>query len=314
MTALRLLRSPALSRSTVDRMEPLRNDAHRLARCWRSALVVVVDAQGRTPVGEDGAGGQRLALRPATTLGDSVPPDGVLLGEQDGAAYWAVPGEPAPSDESGWVDLRACGAELDDTGAGLLTTAVAVLGWHAANLFCGLDGSPTDPVRAGWARACRAHGHEEYPRTDPAVICLVHDGADHVLLARQPTWPAGRYSVLAGFVEAGESLEACVVREAFEEVGVRVRDIGYLGSQAWPFPRSIMVGFSAVADRGSPLRPAHGEIEHARWVGRAELRAALQRGTWTDRAGWGATADAGLLLPGPVSIARAMLDSWAAGG
>src|SRR6185295_293966 len=114
--------------------------------------------------------------------------------------------------------------------------------------------------------------------TDPAVICLVHDGADRVLLARQPVWAPGRFSVLAGFVEAGESLEACVVREIREEVGVDVSEVSYLGSQAWPFPRSLMIGFHALADPAQPLVPADGEIAEAMWVTRDELRAALNHG------------------------------------
>ena len=133
---------------------------------------------------------------------------------------------------------------------------------------------PGPPAGTGCARRS---GHEDYPRTDPAVICLVHDGAERVLLARQPVWPEGRFSVLAGFVEAGESLEACVLREIHEEVGVPVREVSYLGSQAWPFPRSLMVGFQAVADADAPLRPAEGEIAEAMWVTRDELRAALAR-------------------------------------
>ena len=117
------------------------------------------------------------------------------------------------------------------------------------------------------------------------MICLVHDGADRVLLARQPIWPAGRYSVLAGFVEAGESLEACVARECAEEVGVDVHTISYLGSQPWPFPRSLMIGFSAVADPDQPIKLQEGEIEGARWVTRAELREALDAGEWSHRDG-----------------------------
>jgi NAD+ diphosphatase len=132
----------------------------------------------------------------------------------------------------------------------------------------------------------------------------VHDGADQVLIARQPVWPPGRFSVLAGFVEAGESLEACVARELHEEVGAEVTDIRYLGSQAWPFPRSLMIGFHALADPTVPLRPADGEIAEAKWITRAELRAALAHGDWGARAP--------LLLPGRVSIARSMLESWAA--
>ena len=176
--------------------------------------------------------------------------------------------------------------------------------------FCPEDGSPTRPANAGWHRHCEAHGHEQYPRTDPAVICLVHDGGTgpsaRVLLARQPTWPEGRFSVLAGFVEAGASLEACVVREIHEEVGVRVRDLHYLGSQSWPFPRSLMIGFHAVADPDAPLVPADGEIAEAHWATQADLQRALDAGDWSGR------SDAPFLLPGRVSIARTMLESWAA--
>ena len=139
------------------------------------------------------------------------------------------------------------------------------------------------------------------------MICLVHDGADRVLLARQPVWPEGRFSVLAGFVEAGESLEACVLREIHEEVGVPVRDITYLGSQAWPFPRSLMVGFQALADVDAPLRPARGR-DRGGDVGdpRRSCGMPLRRATGRARA-----RDA---LPGAVSIARAMLEAWAAVG
>jgi NAD+ diphosphatase len=137
---------------------------------------------------------------------------------------------------------------------------------------------------------------------------LVHDdvgvNGENVVLARQPVWPPERYSVLAGFVEAGESLEACVAREIAEEVGVAVSGIRYLGSQPWPFPRSVMVGFTAVAAAGAALKPADGEIEEARWVPRADLRAALDAGGEIE----------GLRLPGPTSIARLMLAGWAATG
>ena len=235
----------------------------------------------------------------------------MLLGEQDGVAYWAVRGKPdvfAGDDPTDWADLRMAGAVLDGMGAGLFVTAVAVLNWHDTARYCSRDGSPTRVAAAGWHRHCEAAGHEEYPRTDPAVICLVHDGgsgdAARVLLARQPVWPIGRFTVLAGFVEAGESLEACVRREIHEEVGVHVRDVAYLGSQAWPFPRSLMLAFEAVADPEAPLAPADGEIAEAMWVTRANVRVALRAGDW------GAT-EAPLLLPGKVSIARSMIESWA---
>jgi NAD+ diphosphatase len=144
----------------------------------------------------------------------------------------------------------------------------------------------------------------------------VHDGADRVLLARQPVWPVGRYSVLAGFVESGESLEACVHREIAEEVGLDVTDVRYLGSQAWPFPRSLMVGFHAIADPDALLVPQEGEIADALWITRDQLRAALARGDWgapEDRDAHERT-DPVVRLPGRVSIARTMLDAWAAVG
>lgn len=298
MSLFELAAPPVLSRSAVLRDEPLRTDTARQVAGWPKARLVVVDERGRTPV-VDSAGGAVLQTRPST--GDTPPEGAVLLGEAEGVAYWAVRGPVEPGEDA--QDLRMVGGLLDALGAGLLTTAVATLTWHDQARFCSRDGSPTHSANAGWHRHCEANGHEEYPRTDPAVICLVHDGEGNVLLARQPMWPPGRFSVLAGFVEAGESLEACVLREIHEEVGVTVREVRYLGSQAWPFPRSLMVGFHALADRDAPLVPADGEIEEAMWVTRAEVRDALGRGDW---AGQGQ-----LLLPGSISIARSMLESWA---
>jgi NAD+ diphosphatase len=324
-----LLDPPVLSRNTVRRDEMQRTDLDAQLRGWSTARLVIVDAEGRTPVEWDGDGppaggwdlmdGSGAHLRTSPTSGDAPTEGAVLLGETDGVAYWAIRGEPeagpngatstaeryaASPDQGDRVDLRTAGSALDALGAGLFVAAAAVLNWHDAAGFCPRDGSPTHPAAAGWMRICEAHGHEEYPRTDPAVICLVHDGADQVLIARQPVWPPGRFSVLAGFVEAGESLEACVARELHEEVGAEVTDIRYLGSQAWPFPRSLMIGFHALADPTVPLRPADGEIAEAKWISRAELRAALAHGDWGARAP--------LLLPGRVSIARSMLESWAA--
>jgi NAD+ diphosphatase len=313
-----LLAPPVLSRSAVLRDEPMRTDVQRQVAGWPAARLVLVDEKGRTPVDWgtagrpedpwDAATREWARLRTRPTSGERPPADAVLLGEADGVAYWAMrPSESA--DDGDWADLRGAGAALDDLGAGLLVGAVAALNWHDAARFCGRDGSPMHPGNAGWHRICEAEGHEDYPRTDPAIICLVHDGADRVLLARGTSWPEGRYSVLAGFVEAGESLEACVLREIHEEVGATVRDICYLGSQAWPFPRSLMVGFHAQADPEVPLVPADGEIAEAMWVTRADVRAALRGG------GWGAEAQRGappLLAPNRVSIARSMLESWAA--
>jgi NAD+ diphosphatase len=335
-----LTEQPVLSRNALDRDENRRADPAWLQETWAKARVVVVDEAGRTPVDwevgpgrsfretdaaawDDAAGRNgQVRTRAGADLAAEPPAEAVLLGERDGVPYWAARGGPAwiAADDPGeWADLRAAGAFLDPLGAGLLTGAVATLNWHDRARFCAVDGTRTRPHAAGWARICE-NGHEEYPRTDPAIICLVHDGADRVLLARQPVWPVGRYSVLAGFVESGESLEACVHREIGEEVGIDVTDVRYLGSQAWPFPRSLMVGFHAVGDPDVPLRPQDGEIADALWITRDRLREALARGDWGSRddtrddAGAPDRTDPVVMLPGTVSIARTMLESWAAAG
>lgn len=307
---------PALSRTAVPRNDLLRDNAAELARLWPSARLLPVDRRGRAPMGRDREM-PVLDFRSTASLGSEPPAGAALLGEQAGVCYWAVRAEPdgpvqegmgwdatlPDTDEPVWQDLRLAGGLLSDEHAGLLTTAVAVLSWHDNAGFCAKCGSRTESKRAGWATHCAGCGREEYPRTDPAVICLVHDGGDQVLLARQPIWPPDRYSVLAGFVEGGESLEACVVREIGEEVGIAVDSVSYLGSQPWPFPRSLMVGFAAIGDPTKPLVPADGEIEKARWVHRDEVRAALANGG----------VGPGLILPGATSIARRMLESWARG-
>ncbi|HEX2133500.1 MAG TPA: NAD(+) diphosphatase [Actinophytocola sp.] len=320
-TPFQLSGPPTLSRSTVDRNEVVRTDEERLDELWSSGRVILLDEKGRTPVGP---GASTLATRPTPAVATERPADALLLGEHEDVGYWALQrpatlreGVASPDSAWGlwtgaaaedgeeWHDLRTVGALLDDTGAGLYTTAVALARWHSRAGHCGRCGAPTQVRNAGWATHCTGCGREEYPRTDPAVICLVHDDAgvngEHVLLARQPIWPPERYSVLAGFVEAGESLEACVAREVAEEVGVEVEGIRYLGSQPWPFPRSIMVGFAAVAPAGATLHPADGEIEEARWFSRAVVRETLAAGGERE----------GLRLPGPASIARLMLNAWA---
>ena len=296
---------PRLSRATVMRDELVRSDPARLRSAWQDGVVIRMDPRGRVAT-HDGA----LVRSKAIELGPDPVVAAVLLGEDAGRDVWAVSVPWLPAPEGGrveTVELRSDGAALGATDAALLATATALLGWHAKAGFCSVCGAPTEPELAGWIRRCVRNGHEEYPRTDPAVICLVHDGADQVLLGRQPSWPPGRFSVLAGFVEAGESLEACVEREISEEVGVAVTDIHYLGSQPWPFPRSIMLGFQATADPSDPVLPRDGEIAEAHWFSRAQVRAALSSGDWTGVAG----GERPLLLPGSVSIARGMLESWA---
>lgn len=299
MTFFELPDTPLLSRTVVERAEELRSDPDALRAGWAGAKVLRVDRRGQARI--DGA---TLVLGEAVDLGPEPVSGAVFLGIVNGHHVWAV----RVLAQTGTVaDLRALGEGFAAADADLMVSAVALLNWHDRAGFSALDGSPTEPSVSGWSRISTATGHEEFPRTDPAIICLVHDGADRVLLARQPVWPERRYSVLAGFVEAGESLEACVVREIREEVGVDVRDVRYLGSQPWPFPRSLMLGFAAVADPEQPLRFLDGEIAEGRWFTRDEVRAALAAGDWSS------PEDAPLLLPGSISIARGMIEGWVNG-
>lgn len=309
-TPFRLRNTPLLSRVGADRADVLRTDVEAATAGWRDALLLRVDRRNQVLI----ADGQ-VVLNKATEIGDKPPEDAVFLGRLgDGRHVWAVRAAlepPADRPDATVLDLRRTGHIFDDVSAQLVATATALLNWHDNAKFSAIDGAPTKPVNGGWSRVNLVNGHEEFPRIDPAVICLVHDdvgvNGERVLLARGAGWPEGSRSVLAGFVEAGESLEACVVREIREEVGVTVRDVRYLGSQPWPFPRSIMLGFAARADRDAPLTLAEGEIEAARWFTREEVRAAFAR-AYEPRA----NGDGGLRLPGNSSIARLMLEAWAA--
>ncbi|WP_353650768.1 NAD(+) diphosphatase [Nakamurella sp. A5-74] len=286
----------------------------RIMASWSSARVLRVSGEQVAVAADDP---DRPAWESSST--DTPPAGAVLLGAVDGVDHFAVPS----ADLADGRSLRELGALVGDDDAGLLTTAVALTLWHGRAGYCSRCGRPTAPDPGGWSRRC-ADDHQEFPRTDPAVIVLVHDGADRMVLARQPVWAPGRYSVLAGFVEAGESMENTVRREMFEEVGARVDHIRYLGSQPWPFPRSLMIGFVARADPSFPLRPQDGEIEDARWVTRAEVREILARSGWGAGAEPAATPNGSrpdapvatdrIELPSSISIARRMIEGWAAVG
>ncbi|MCK0117400.1 NAD(+) diphosphatase [Isoptericola sp. S6320L] len=253
----------------------------------------------------------RAALLPAAGL-----PDGLwlFLGESDGAAHLALvlpetDDPPPPAGAQGWAGLRdVAQGQVDALAAGdlaarlvhgLAVEAVALAGWHATHRRCGRCGEPTAVVQAGWARHCPVDARETYPRTDPAVIMAVVDDADRLLLGHAATWPEGRFSTLAGFVEAGEGLEDTVRREVAEETGVVVGtapgDVVYRASQAWPFPASLMLGFRARAV-GTAVQTDDEEVTEARWFTRAELAAAASAGE--------------VSLPGRHSIARALIEEW----
>ncbi len=300
-----LNRVPLLSRVGADRADRLRTDVDAAIAGWAGAALLRVDRRNRVLIA-----GRRVVLGAAVEFAAAPPDDAVFLGRlDDGRHVWAVRADPVeqPGVAATMLDLRATGEIFDDASAQLVTCAIALLNWHERARFSAIDGAPMRPDRGGWARVDPVSGREEFPRIDPAVICLVHDDADAVVLARQAGWPERMFSLLAGFVEAGESFETCVAREVHEEVGLAVRDIRYLGSQPWPFPRSLMVGFHAVADPAQPFAFHDGEIVEAAWFSRAQVRAALAAGDWRS----GADAPTGLLLPGSISIARTIIESWA---
>lgn len=200
-------------------------------------------------------------------------------------------------DETRWEGLRELATVASDRDTGILTEALAILNWHASHQNCPRCGAGTVVEDGGWTRRCPVDGSQIFPRTDPAVIVLVTDSDDRILLGSNAMWENNRYSLLAGFVEPGESLEAAVLREMHEESGLRVTDPVYLGSQPWPFPASIMCGFTArLADGqdGHDMIPDGEEILDLRWFSRDELRASLDS----------------IILPGRSSIARVMVENW----
>ncbi|HTZ28372.1 MAG TPA: NAD(+) diphosphatase [Streptosporangiaceae bacterium] len=291
----------ALSRGEVDRAAARRSDTEWLAQAWADprTRVLVVDA-GRALV-RSGGGHDELVFVPAAQA-----PDGVrfLLGiDAEDVVYFGVAG-PLPHPDSVQVPgsevrsatLREVGPQLSDRDVGLMTHAVALGNWHAVHTHCPRDGAVTEPELAGHARRCVADGSEHFPRLDPAVIMLVTDPEDRCLLARNAMWPEKRVSILAGFVEPGESAEQAVAREVHEETGITVGDVHYVGSQPWPMPHSLMLGFRASATGSLEIRVDAEEIVEAHWFSRDELRAAVASGE--------------IRLPPPPSIAHRIIGSW----
>jgi NAD+ diphosphatase len=274
----------------VDRATARRGDAAWLRQQWDAGRVRVlrIGADLGVRSTHDGAG-IRLAWEEPLPW-QEPPADLMLLGQ--GAEHVFV----ATLDGgTGGASLRDLGAQLDDAEAGLLTTAFALAGWHVSHTHCPQCGTPTDIVQSGWATRCPRDGSEHFPRTDPAVIVLVRSpSGDRAVLGRQPSWPANRYSCLAGFVEAGESAEQCVVREVREEAGIDVRDVRPVASQPWPFPRSLMLGFRAVADEDSVPDGVDAELEDVRWFSKDDVLSGR------------------VLLPPPVSIANRLISAWLA--
>ncbi len=319
MLSVSRLTQLALARSTLDRAtERRRNSAWVDARWADPRCRVLAVSDGRAPVTGDGTS---LVFTSPAELDDlqDLPDERYLLGlDTDGVPYFAVtrmPPEPsaaeteratparvsasdAGTDGGGGTSLaglREAGGMLSDRDAGLFVHAVALTNWHAAHPRCARCGTPTRPTDGGHVRRCPSCQAEHFPRTDPAIIVLVTDDDDRCLLGRQPSWPEKRFSTLAGFVEPGEPLENAVVREVHEETGIEVVDPVYAGSQPWPFPSSLMLGFFARAVT-TQIKVDEEEIAEARWLSRDELRTAVETGD--------------LLLPGRVSIARRLVETW----
>jgi NAD+ diphosphatase len=293
----------ALSRSTVDRATARRADGAWVEAAWadpRSRVLVVSDSQALVRSAD---GRPELVF-----ISSAEAPEGTkfLLGvDTDDVAYFgvSVPGGVSRvrsgEDDVQPMSLRQVGALLSDRDAGLLTHAVALANWHDTHTHCPRDGTPTVPAPAGHLTTCPTDGSEHFPRLDPAVIMLVTDPDDRCLLARNALWPKGRMSVLAGFVEPGESAEHAVAREVFEETAITVGHIRYLGSQPWPMPRSLMLGFQAAAPAGQRITVDAEEIGEARWFTREEMLAAIGTGE--------------LAVAPTSSIARRLIEFWYGG-
>lgn len=278
----------------------MENPSSRVLPVWRGAnLVAMGDAPRAVLLDLDEA--RRLAGAGA---------DLALLGLVGGAARFAVdishlddPLSRAELSRRGeFVELRDAGALLEQREGALLAFARGLVHWHSRNGFCSLCGGATVMREAGHVRACENPdcGAQHFPRTDPAVIMLVTSG-ERCLLARKKEWNDFMYSALAGFVEPGESLEEAVAREVMEEAGIHVMRVRYHSSQPWPFPASLMLGFTAEAV-DPEIRLNREELVDARWFGREELKSRGRR------------AGAGLRLPRRVSVARRLIEDWLAKG
>jgi NAD+ diphosphatase len=299
--------APALSRSDLDRDYLSRvGGIPALLEDPRTRLVVLHEGRALGT-----AAGALALVDPGTVAVD--PDTAVFLGRArtaseglaEGAAVLALTVSDADAGTLGadgtWLDLRRVGALLEPRDAGLFTQALALANWHGTAAFSPATGEPTTIAQAGWVRIDPATGRENFPRTDPAVIVAVLDDDDRILLGSNVEWDTGRVSLLAGFVEPGESLEAAVIREIYEEAGVVVADPEYRGSQPWPFPASLMLGFEAHIAPGtsSEPRPDGTELRELRWFTREQLAAEVEAGR--------------VILPGPASIARAIIEDWFGG-
>ena len=272
--------------------ERLSDQTTRIYPMWRSRCLVM-----------DGDLPQALAVPPDEAMLAAA--EGVtFLGTVDGVAHFALDlshhEAPPVQSEGAFLDLRAVGPRMAEDEASVLAYGRAMTTWHQRHLHCSVCGSRTVSKQAGHVRQCTNENCNAqcFPRTDPAVIMLIHDGGDRLVLGRQSRWPSGQRSVLAGFVEPGESLEDAVAREVFEEVGLRIADVTYHSSQPWPFPANIMLGFTARAVTFD-IQVNTDELEGAWWFTRDQVRNSPENDEFR--------------LPRRDSISRRLIEEWAAG-
>ncbi|KAA9110268.1 NAD(+) diphosphatase [Microbacterium rhizomatis] len=293
---------PPLARPGLDRAGEERAEDGLVDRLRADAATRVLVLHGdAAPL----AGAGRLLFVPPGEVPEGA--EWAFLGRTTGrhavltAVFAREAAQPLPGPRE-WGSLRAVGGELTAEDAGLFVAALSLGRWLLDAPFCPFCGTRTTVHNAGWARHCPNCGREHFPRTDPAVIVAVASAQhpDRLLLGSNAMWGANRFSCFAGFVEAGESLEAAVSREVREESGIDVVDVRYRGSQAWPYPRSLMVGFHATAADDDTALADGEEIVEVRWFDRSEIAAGLA-----------GTGD--LLLPGPASIARQLISDWLGG-
>lgn len=298
-----LLSTLVLARGTLDRAAQFRADeAWQGARRAMPNSRVMWVCEGTSPMITSDTTAE-LILTPANEVDAEL----TFLGlDADDVAYFAAHVDDHQDSRVAstaiWKSLRAVGSLLSDRDAGMMVTAVSIDNWMRTHRCCPRCGDETRIHHAGWGRVCISDGSEHFPRTDPAIIVLVTDAEDRALLGRQAVWQEGFFSTLAGFVESGESAEAALQREVFEESGVTIStdpaDIIYLGSQPWPFPCSLMLGYHARAS--DPTINVDGsEIVEAMWISRAELLAACEKGE--------------VRLPPSISIARKLIERWYGG-
>ena len=276
-----------LSRSRLDRAAHLRSDSAGLEELWRAAKVISIVGD-KFKTSESGL----AYIDPISAQGERY-----FLGlDETGTPYFVSHQNSADIELQDFHSLRTIGAKLNDLEIGAAVHALALTQWHDAHQRCAKCGETTHPTFAGAVRECDKCGASHHPRTDPAIIVLVKDNQDRILLGRQKIWPAKRFSTFAGFVEPGESFESCVIREVDEECGGKVTEMKYLGSQPWPFPASIMIAYEAIISNPETVKEDGEEIEEIIWLTREELKSKTSSGD--------------LLLPPVISVARAMINAW----